>query len=71
MGLENKVERIDYPTSACCEVLTSSSEACSAGQGQRQAAGQEGTLDQIVCTPPALPWLQAMRGFMSVIHSSP
>lgn len=39
MGLENKVERIDYPTSACCEVLTSSSEACSAGQGQRQAAG--------------------------------
>lgn len=39
MGLENKVERIDYPTSSCCEVLTSSSEACSAGQGQRQAAG--------------------------------
>jgi len=45
MGLENKVERIDYPAPACCEVLTSSSEACSAGQGQRQDAGQEGTLD--------------------------
>lgn len=45
MGLENKVERIDYPASACCEVLTSSSEAGSAGQGQRQDAKLEGTLD--------------------------
>lgn len=71
MGLENKVERIDYPASACCEVLTSSSEAYSAGQGQRRDAGWEGTLDQLVCTPSALPWLQAMQGFMSVIHSSP
>lgn len=45
MGLENKAERIDYPASACCEVLTSSSEAGGAGQGQRQDAGQEGTPD--------------------------
>lgn len=45
MGLANKVERIDYLASTCCEILISSSEACSAGQGQRQDAGQEGTLD--------------------------
>lgn len=71
MKLENKFERIDYPASACCEVPTCSSEACIAGQGQRQDAGQEGTLDYLVCTPCALPWLQAMQGFRSIIHSSP
>lgn len=45
MGLEKKGEMTDYPASACCECLTSSSEACSAGQGQRQDTGEEGTLD--------------------------
>lgn len=45
MGLENKAERIDYPASACCEVLTSPSKAGGAGQGQRQDEGLEGTLD--------------------------
>lgn len=53
MGLENKAERIDYPASACCEVLTSPSKAGGAGQGQRQDEGLEGTLDQLVCSPSA------------------
>lgn len=48
MELENNFERIDYPASASCEVPTCSSEACIAGQGQRQDAGQEGTPPWII-----------------------